>query len=168
MKKLVLIIPILLLACSMYKAGEKKDIASEKNFDLPFETVWSRVVSYTTKNGMNVKVIDKSSGLITFEKAYDPYFTQSYLDCGTFTAGAAAGTSPLTLNFSIQKASDKNTSLRINLFQDALLGNGAYASKVGTCYSKGIFERVIFCEIAGTPCPEIVPTPTPKPTAKQY
>lgn len=156
----------LVSGCAMYKPAEKKEITSEKVIMMPFDLAWSRIVAYTTKNGMNVKVIDKNSGLITFEKSYDLDFSTRYLDCGKFSEMAAQSYSPLTLNFSLQRSGDKNTLVRVNLFQDAILGNPPFIKKAGTCYSLGTFEREIFCEIDGKPCPTPIAVPTPSPTPK--
>ena len=39
------------------------------NSDQPFEKVWENVIDYFAQNGIPIRIIDKSSGLIISDKA---------------------------------------------------------------------------------------------------
>jgi len=150
--------------CATYQAPIKKNIESTKKISLSFDDAWKHLVSYATKNGMNIKTIDKASGLIAFERAYDGSFTEQYMDCGSGDPIHLHIYSPVTLNITANKTAEKETEVSVNLFGKVNVGNVAeYA-----CFSNGQFEKELFCDIEGHPCPAPVATPTPKKPATQY
>lgn len=168
MKLLTLLGLVLFSACATYQPPAKPKIDNSKTFSLSYDDTWKKIVSYATKNGMNIKTIDKSSGLIAFEKSYDDAASTMYLSCGNvqeLSPLAQPVYSPITLNITVVKNSEVSTDVNVNLF-----GRISFPSalKEYQCYSNGSFEKELFCEIDGHPCQAPIPTPTPKQGAKQF
>jgi len=168
MKHLLLIALLLATGCATYLPATEKKVENERTLAIPFDDAWGAVVSYVSSKGMNVKTIDKASGLITFERAYDPSFASSYLDCGRMKLASESSkdepgksdpkTIPVSsgnvsLSFYFKKRSAKETTLRINLLGNINRTGGMYLSGVPTpgevnpCYSKGIYEQEAFAAI---------------------
>ncbi len=171
---LYLVMVYLLTSCaSTYKPATEKKVENEKVFAATFDKVWSKTVAFVSSNGMNVKTIDKASGLISFERAYDSSFNSKYMDCGQMvspnkstkqreedtkngikdTSAFIDGTT--SMNFFIEKASEKETKVKINIFGKAMLPapTGLYGVPVGSptshpCYSNGAFEQEVFAHLA--------------------
>lgn len=169
MRALLIGLLAVLSGCSTYKPAAFKDVENEKLFNVSYETAWSRIVSYASSNGMNIKTIDKSSGLIAFERAGDSNFSNLHLNCGSGSTGLVVGAyAPVTLNMFVQKSSESQTKVKVNLFGHISF-SGMYNTHVThPCYSRGSFENEIFCAVEGKTCPTPLPTATPSPTPPKY
>ncbi|MEX6689244.1 hypothetical protein QTN47_17170 [Danxiaibacter flavus] len=77
--KRILALILLLSACSP-KAVPLKNTYDTKPFEVvsksDFETVWGRVIEMFAKQGIGIKIIDKSSGLIVAENTAAPVTTE--------------------------------------------------------------------------------------------
>jgi hypothetical protein len=160
--KIIVISCLLLLGCSTYKVAKETKIDNEKTFEMSYESIWPKIISYVSSNGMNVKTIDKASGLITFEKAYAPA-SLKYLDCGSMVSPNSKTESGLdtdkisggtvSMNFFVEKISEKSTRVRINIFGKIIFAGvatlyGYIPGREERCYSTGVFEKEVF-EVIG-------------------
>jgi hypothetical protein len=174
-----LLLPILIVAlssCATYKPAVETKVDNEKVINASYDKVWTKIISFVSSNGMNVKTIDKASGLVSFERAYDPSFAGKYMDCGRMvSASEATKGGPndskakeekksgemqvvgglMSMNFFVQKVSDKSTSVRINVFGKVttpaatnLYGQPTGVAADHSCFSKGAFEQEVFAFIS--------------------
>ena len=164
---------IVLSACATsYKPAVQKKIENERVFNVSFDKAWAKMVDFVSSNGMNIKTIDKASGLMTFERAYDHEFNDNNLDCGSRSSPNSApitnskdekksGKSSdlneagglITLNFFVEKMNNKETKVKINLFGRISLHGGLINGMEHTgikdfpCFSNGHFEEQVFAAI---------------------
>lgn len=167
---LILTFVVGLTSCASYQPAKEKKVENEKTFAVPFEKAWTKTIAFVSSNGMNVKTIDKSSGLISFERAYDTDFNSKYMDCGSMVSMSKStkekeedakkgvkgsenlkvSDGTVSMNFFMEKISDKETKLKINTFGKVIMlgGSGLYGVKAPDqsypCYSNGEFEKEVF------------------------
>lgn len=137
---------ILLVSCAT--APKKADFINNQTYNLSYDKVWESVVSFFATNGLDLKTIDKNSGLLVAEKSWQD---NSYSDCGS--AGMIGVRVPGSLskfNVLIEKISPKSTKVTVNQFAKSLTKvtsvNPYFGSSdvVGDCFSTGKLEKMIF------------------------
>jgi len=168
MKLLTLIISCLFLySCSVHKVipvsedhYDSKTIETSASFD----QVWDKLIDLFAQNGMSIKVIDRSSGVIVSERGLVPSTIE--LDPGKLKNPTAYAVSPkvryatrdkslyyeLTGEWSVRlKKSDKGTVISINIGNvegkyvayDDHSNAIVYTKHCPTCRSTGVFEENI-------------------------
>lgn len=145
MKKFLVILAMSVSSCAGLKKLEKPLIVTEKSYSIQFDNVWSSVIEFVTNNGMSPKTLDKSSGLVIFEKSTDNDFMKNYFVCES--AGILnTFANPLSLNFFI-KQSQKNVIVKINLTGSSYATFNGVDKIQKSCYSNGKFEQEVFNNI---------------------
>lgn len=123
-------------------APEKTSFQNSAVIDAPFDTVWARTVEFMAANSVQVKTIEKDSGIIYAEQAQ---FSDGLADCGTEPLATVTGR-PATLNVFLKPDGEKtavtvNATFRVNMSFD-----GVPFSR--DCYSTGTVERAILSAIS--------------------
>lgn len=126
----------------------------------PYNDVWKAAVQVYANRNINIKTIEKESGLIASDRMILPESKfMKYMNPGTYKTAAGLRTKPtspmLYSNLFIEKVSKDETILRVNLrgtVQWSISSSGsAYkpAPELGIteCQSTGVLEASFFQEI---------------------
>lgn len=157
-----------LSSCVSYKTIPLKGSYSDGNFEGYSEkskdVVWDNLIDYFAKTGISIRIIDRSSGLITSGETWVPItrenskgelinkdawvVVQKVIDVNT---KKVVGYSNVTTEWNVRiKEVDKRTLINVNMV------NPSYTSTVdsrrtffkkGTFQSTGVFEKMIYEKI---------------------
>lgn len=141
MKKFITLPAILFLLAACATAPQQTAFANSRFYDMPFDEAWEGVISFFTANGIQIRTIEKASGLIYAEQALsDPAFA----DCGS--GGLAIDIENLT-SFNIFVREDGGrTSVTVNADFKIIREFDRRRITV-QCLSTGTLERLILDSI---------------------
>jgi hypothetical protein len=134
---------------------------------LSIDSTWQRLIDFCARNGLSVKVIDKSSGLLTFDR---PGVTWTYEDDSTHKPEISSAwvilakkreggfvTKPqlVTGEWSVRVQPTTDGKIRIITDLVFVMYNTFYSAKnnkyskenVTDAFSSGVFERLLFDKI---------------------
>lgn len=146
--KYLLVVLMLVSGCATYAPPVKKEIESTRTYQKSFDDTWASLISFISSNGMNIKTMDKASGLISFEKANDSGASQAFFDCGT--VGSVVNIpvySSVTSNILVKSEDKKKTTVTVNMFQSVKLQTSGYVTAEKECFSNGAFEKKVLDSI---------------------
>lgn len=150
MKYLILAL-LVLSGCATYAPPVKKEIESTRTYQKSFDDTWASLITFISSNGMNIKTMDKASGLISFEKANDLGATTTFFDCGNVGTGLSMTNiplySPVTSNILVKSEDKKKTTVTVNMFQSVKLQTSGYVTAEKECFSNGAFEKKVLDSI---------------------
>lgn len=167
MKNLIyaLLLAIVISACTTPEVPPQKFIFDkERTINKSFDDVWSGIISWFGDNNVQIKNIDKSSGIITSEKGMLAGWSESeYCDCGKpkhTVTDYTAKYENITYNFNIiiKKITDTSTKVKINIFycsDENVYSESPYIIAhlirsvpcIVDCNSNGFIEGKIFEEL---------------------
>ena len=164
---LTVVLSFILTGCAVNKIVPLKGTYMDKPFeiitDTPKDQVWDKIIDFFAQNGLSIKIIDRSSGLIisdksslnwTFEdakgKLYKPLASvviEKVVDAGTKKAIRPASVTG-DWNIRIKQLSDNKTSINVNLVHIEATGYSVKFTTGVTQFSiKGLstgnFEKLI-------------------------
>lgn len=127
---------------------QERLITTSKVYNVSFDTLWNAVINTVTGTELDIKILDKSSGLITTESAslgsfynlnmidYKKYVQPPFVPLATWTQAK------YKLNFKLDKIAENETKLT------AKFGIELYDSNATNAWhrteSKGVFEQELF------------------------
>ena len=169
MKKYLLIICCLIGLCSCseftYKFTKLKNKYQETvmtdTLNMNYNTVWYKLIDFIADNNINVRILDKESGLImtekiNFNKKYtyedkngNPLSKDRYIICGNQFQGATQVHPNSVTGFLIfqLKQSTKSNILKVNLIDEIGVfdySTNSLSSLNFECVSTGVLEKQIF------------------------
>ncbi len=115
--------------------------------DASFDDTWNAAVDYFASRNIQIRTIEKASGVIYAEQMYsrpnDPDFA-SFADCGGAPLATPQG-SAVRLNMTLREAGPDRTRVAITTsYAQQVLNLGAYIPTQMSCNSTGVLEdRVI-------------------------
>lgn len=118
------------------------DVVKTRSYEKPFDEVWSNILSFSAQNGMLLKNVDKSNGLINAELTG---FEDDIADCGK-DASMNVTERRGTVNIFVSR--EKNAvavTINSDLKESRTMMTAATTT---TCSSKGVLEARIL-EVAG-------------------
>jgi hypothetical protein len=166
---------LLLFASCTAKVVPLKNVYDTKPFELTtssdFETVWGKIIEMFAKNGIGVKIIDKSSGFIVAQNTAAPITTENkegkLIDKNAWVVTqklydpasrkyyyAKEGT--IEWNIYVKRNEDKTTTININLIEVTTVTTGyslgyTLSPTVNTlkirALTTGVFEKQVADQI---------------------
>ena len=125
-------------------ATPPKKIAFEKSrsYSLSKDAAWERLLGFFTSNNIQIKTIEKDSGVIYAERTLSD---ASMADCGQNALAGEIGR-PVTLNVFVRQVGEK-TDVTVNTdFKVIRIFDGATWSD--QCHSRGVLERSVLDHVA--------------------
>ena len=105
----------------------------------PYNVVWTRIIQWFTTNQVQIRTIDKSSGVIYAERASGA--GSDFVDCGTpgITVPVAR---PISMNVFVQEIDPRKTSVTVNVTatETRTLDTSSFQVQ---CNSTGRLERQV-------------------------
>lgn len=144
MRKLSISFMALMLLAGCYSPPRAHEFEAERVYALQKDAVWSNLMDWLTSHRVQIKTVEKDSGIIYAERAYTgsvPVF--SYADCGM--AGEQA-ISPQSAQFNIyvREVGPRSTRVSVNATYSAVFVNPVNnTSQNITCTSRGDLETDI-------------------------
>ena len=127
------------------------DFANSQTYNSSFDQVWSNLIRYFAENDLNIKTIDKSSGVIYTDQTNFPV-PNADMDCGN--SGIAPVQSDVgSFNVFVITNADKTVTATVNsTFQQIRLNtfNSPPTEYAVDCTSTGTLELSILSQL-GTP-----------------
>lgn len=146
---------ITLSACSVYKPPKTYEFDKTLEFAMPFDQVWSAVVTWFAENSIPIKNIEKASGLVTTEYTLTSR-TAGFADCGKEGFGQTMKTPTGTFNVLVMKIDEGRTKVTVNVdfrvasHTTSLAGSEYDTDEVIECVSTGKLEQEIFGAIVAS------------------
>lgn len=145
----------LLFLTSCYTSPSKFPVENTREYNLPYDTVWERVVEYFAISNTQIRTIEKDSGIIYAEAEF---FTNKDADCGKIgrqkikTAFGA-----MQHNVFVKKISKNKTKVLVNLrLSNALVPNAlSNGNRRVQCHSLGTVEDDIL-RYVDSPVKEVI------------
>ena len=137
-----LLIPLLMVGCATTKP-ERPPIEAKRTYHAPFDKVWAATVGILSED-YPVKVIEKSSGLISTEFVSGSVLTYGYAPSvflGTWSSGRHRVTAL------VKKVDDQNAEVKLTVHLEAFEYNVTHTWYVWD--SNGTLELLLFTRIAG-------------------
>ncbi len=114
-----------------------------RTYALTKDQVWSNLLGYFTSNSIQIKTIEKASGVIYAERAVaDP----TMADCGSAPLSMEFGR-PATLNVFVKPVDSGHTQVTVNASFE-VVRNFENTTWKDQCLSTGVLERQILSSIA--------------------
>jgi len=114
-----------------------------KTYSISKDMIWEKLISFFTSNNIQIKTIEKDSGVIYAERANAD---QSFADCGQ-PGLAAEMARPATLNVFVRTTGDK-TEVTVNTqFTSIRIFDGR--TMTAPCHSTGLLERQLLSSLDG-------------------
>jgi hypothetical protein len=147
MKKIILFTAMcfFIFSCSVYQPPMQKNIQNQNQYNYSYDLVWDAVINYFADNGLSIKTIEKSSGLIVTEYYKTKNIDEDIVDCGTVTAGGIINDGEYSFNVRVTK-SGEIVVVKINTFYNAKFV--FIGENIIHCQSTGALEQKIFDYIA--------------------
>lgn len=141
MRYATIALAVMLTGCSTAKAPPVP-VEASRSYAMPYDEVWGRVVEVLASANIQIKTIEKESGVIYAEPAQA---NPAFADCGAdiFSVTVAR---PATLNIVVRPA-DSGTVVTVNTsFRKVRsFDNTPYTA---ACHSTGLLETTILAAIA--------------------
>lgn len=142
---------ILLLSCSAYQPPKNYNYQKSRDINKSYNDTWQKVINYFASANLPIKVLDKSSGLISTEINASVNDVGPWMDCGVPAKGMLEyqfENPTLTFNIVVQSLNSRKTNVTVNTFYKIWYVSYNYNNyqwvKVGqqqiTCNSTGRFE----------------------------
>ena len=170
MKKLLPLFCVALISCTISKStlkGKYQDTPFQIETSKSFEETWSKLIDLFAQKGLSIKIIDKSSGLITSEKtSFLSSFTYEdalgkpinpnafVVSAKTSFMGTAYPPQSLTGEWNVRiKQGDGKTIINVNLvnltgqYVMAATRYGGQTTGEIDAKSTGVFEKLIADQI---------------------
>lgn len=140
--------PILMTVflCSCATAPVQHRVESQRNFDAPPEKVWAGLMDYFTSNNIQIKTIEKDSGVIYAEQLYIGQDTavDHIADCGKYTLEIPEQTN---VSFNVFVREEKPVTVNVNASFSRVWRFGNYPPTKRSCTSKGTLEKYVLNHI---------------------
>lgn len=149
---IVLLSIFVLHGCASIKvdAPVQPDINKSSVFDLPYDTVWIKVVDWFADHNVTIDKIEKASGLITAKYVFA--VNDNFLDCGVIKAQGTLDEPNIdkvgTLNVTIRDIGASQTKVNVNFFGKFILEahdawDGRPVKADGHCVTTGVLEESV-------------------------
>lgn len=157
MKRLtVLLLVLTLSSCVTVKVNPPKfhEIEKNKDYNLPYDTVWIQVVDWFADHNVTIDKIEKGSGLITAKYQFE--VSDNYLDCGDIKVSNATGKPDInkigTVNVTVRSIGPEKTKVNVNFFGKYVVNaydgwNTRMVTSDGRCISNGLIEKSVLSSI---------------------
>ncbi len=142
---LLLILSSIFTGCT-YTYPNYYNILTEKVYHKSFDSIWDRLIDMVDLYNINVKSIDKESGILYGEIPlnFNPYI---YMDCGGPGTYEIINSYQSNFNIIIMAKTDQTTKVIIKTHYEAVLNynyEDTNRSNRIRCNSKGKLEKEIF------------------------
>ncbi len=124
----------------------KYAVKNSGTYARPYDLVWEDAVAWFAKNNVQVKTIDKSSGVIFAERVYLGEFDATVMDCGKAGFPFRPVSRRASFNVFIPHANDNRPTVTVTTEFEETRAAGADRTVVA-CVSKGVLENLILNSI---------------------
>lgn len=141
--RLAFIVIGLLLISACATAPSTYGIDNSRVYNKPYDEVWSDVMGFFTTSNIQIKTVEKESGIVYAESMR---FTDQQADCGTPGINKVVGRQ-MSLNIFVKENSDNQTAATVNtnfIETRRFADQPAFAVE---CNSKGTVEAAILSSL---------------------
>lgn len=162
---------LIAVAVALSGCGSNPGTYAVKNsgtYARPYDLVWEDVVEWFAKNNVQIKTIDKSSGVIYAERIWMNQFDDTVSDCGKPAFPFVAVSRRASFNVFVNHANATSPTVTVTAQFEETRAYGANRI-VAACVSKGVLENLVLRSISASSLPpsETTPTPAAAPTSTQ-
>ena len=148
---IIIIVAGVLAACATMPKTYEFERARE--YSASKDQIWSRLMELLTSQNIQIKTVEKDSGIVYAERFYGPEGAKflDFADCGLEIGNTPAGRPTAGMNVFVVEIADNRTRVTVNTnFQMPVLVYAVIANVLEhrTCNSKGTLERRILDQLA--------------------
>lgn len=124
-------------------APKSHEFVCERTIASDFDRTWQAVISYAAERNLQIKTLEKASGLIAFERGI---VNEADADCGTSGFGKTIERREANVNVFVRPM-DGGVSVRVNVSPSVLISSPQFGGGIGAknlawqeCFSTGGIE----------------------------
>ena len=148
--RLLAIVAIVVVVAGCATQMKTYEFARDREFAASRDVVWSQLMDYFTRHNIQIKTIEKDSGVVYAERSYGPADKEfsAFADCGIGPGTNPAGRGTISFNVFVTDGISGQDKTRVtvnSIFEMPVLVYAVFANvpEDRLCNSKGILEKQI-------------------------